>query len=75
MNAYPKIFACTLVSMFLLAAAVASAADDVKPIAIADIKHEGPVHFEKEILPILTKNCTACHNTKKAENSLVLETP
>ena len=26
-------------------------------------------------MPILTKNCVACHNTKKAENALVLETP
>ncbi len=32
------------------------------------------MNFEKEILPLLTKNCVACHNTKKAENSLVLET-
>lgn len=45
------------------------------PIAIAEIKHEGPVNFEKEILPLLTKNCVACHNNKKAESSLVLETP
>ena len=45
------------------------------PIAIAAVKHEGPVSFEKEILPLLVKNCVACHNAKKAENSLVLETP
>jgi WD40 repeat protein len=50
-------------------------ADAAGPIAIADVKHEGPVSFEKEILPLLTKNCLACHNAKKAENSLVLETP
>ena len=51
------------------------AADEAKPIAIADIKHDGPVNFEKEILPLLAKNCVACHNAKKAENALVLETP
>jgi WD40 repeat protein len=50
-------------------------ADEAKPIAIADIKREAPVDFQKEILPLLNKNCVACHNTKKAENSLVLETP
>ncbi len=31
------------------------------------------VSFEKEILPILRKNCTACHNKSKAENELSLE--
>src|SRR5207247_770741 len=54
-------------------------ADDKKPaekptpIAIAEVKHYGPVSFEKEVLPILAKNCLACHNTTKNENSLVLE--
>jgi WD40 repeat protein len=61
--------------MLLLSVAVGQAADATKPIEIAAVKHEGPVSFEKEILPILTKNCLACHNTKKAESSLVLETP
>ncbi len=46
-----------------------------EPIAIAEVKHEGPVDFEQEILPILRKNCLACHNSTKAEGSLVLETP
>ncbi len=31
------------------------------------------VSFEKEILPILRKNCTACHNQSKAESELSLE--
>ncbi len=64
-----------LSAVFLFVGAAAVAADAAKPIAIAAIKRDGPVHFEKDILPILTKNCVACHNTKKAENSLVLETP
>ncbi len=51
------------------------AADALQPIAIADVKRNAPVHFEKEILPILAKNCLACHNGTKAENGLVLETP
>ncbi|HEV3025203.1 MAG TPA: c-type cytochrome domain-containing protein, partial [Pirellulales bacterium] len=61
--------------MPVLTGALVRAADEVKPIPIADVKHDAPVNFEKEILPILTKNCVACHNTTKAENSLVLETP
>ncbi len=75
MNALCKPVARWLASLLLLTAAGAWAADAAPPIAIAEVKHEGPVHFEKEILPILAKNCTACHNTKKSENSLVLETP
>lgn len=62
-----------LLAPFALASSVQAA--DEKPIAIADVKHNGPVDFEKEILPILTKNCLACHSATKAESGLVLETP
>ena len=44
------------------------------PIPIAEITHEGPVHFEKEIKPILQRNCLACHSRSKPESDLVLET-
>lgn len=54
--------------------AVSRAADD-KPTPVAAVKHDGPVNFEKEILPILKKNCTACHNAAKAESDLNLENP
>lgn len=46
-----------------------------EPIAIAEVKHEGPVDFEKEILPIFRRNCLACHSATEAESDLVLETP
>lgn len=62
----------------LVAPAVCDAAADEKkttPIAVADVKHDGPVDFEKEILPILKRNCLACHNRTDAEAELVLETP
>ena len=72
MKAFRPALALLLASLLLSLAGTAAAEG---PIAIADVKHEGPVNFEKEILPLLTKNCTACHNTKKAEASLVLETP
>lgn len=52
---------------------VAIAADG--PIAIAELKHEGPVDFAKEVLPLLQKNCLACHNAQKSEGALILENP
>src|SRR6267154_579498 len=45
------------------------------PIAITDLKREKPVDFEAEVLPVLRRNCIACHNSTKSENHLVLETP
>ena len=59
---------------FLLFAAPArrSGADE---IPIAAIEHEGSVDFQKEVLPILRKNCLACHNSTDAEGDLILETP
>ncbi len=45
------------------------------PIAIAAVNHPGPVDFAREILPILTRNCLACHNPTDAEAGLVLESP
>ena len=44
-------------------------------IPIAAIDHQGPVDFQKEVLPILRKNCLACHNSTDAEGDLILETP
>jgi WD40 repeat protein len=51
------------------------AQDQVSPIPMADIKHDGPVDFQKEILPILRKNCLSCHSASVAKASLVLESP
>ena len=36
---------------------------------------EKKVDFEKDLLPILKRNCLACHNATDAEGDLVLETP
>ena len=44
-------------------------------IAIAELKRDGAVDFEKEVLPILRNKCLACHNNTEAESDLVLETP
>ena len=46
-----------------------------QPIPIAEIKRDKPVDFETEILPILKRNCLACHNASDAKGELVLETP
>src|SRR5687767_5229300 len=42
------------------------------PLSIENIARDTPVDFEKEILPILRANCSACHNERKAEANLVL---
>src|SRR5215212_6828093 len=46
-----------------------------KPLNIAKLDRSTPVDFEKEVLPILSTSCLACHNKTKAKAELVLETP
>lgn len=46
-----------------------------EPIAAEAIQHEGPVDFQRELLPVLQKKCLACHNATDAESGLVLESP
>ena len=43
-----------------------------EPIPIDVIQQDGPVNFEKQILPFLRKNCIACHSrsTKKGDINL-----
>ena len=53
----------------------ASAVAEDGVIAIAEIKREDKVDFEKEILPIFRRNCLACHNSTDAESDLIMETP
>ncbi|HEX7375629.1 MAG TPA: c-type cytochrome domain-containing protein, partial [Pirellulales bacterium] len=66
-----------IASLSILAAAAFAtrAAAEDKVIPVAEIKRDTPVDFEKEVLPLLKKNCVACHNATKAESSLVLENP
>jgi WD40 repeat protein len=45
------------------------------PIEIAEVKREGDVDFEKDILPIFRRNCLACHSATEAQSDLVLESP
>jgi WD40 repeat protein len=46
-----------------------------QPIAIANIQRNEPVSFEKDVLPILQRNCLACHNASEKQGDLVLESP
>ncbi len=77
MNALHWTLTRSLICLLAMPLAIALAADEEedKPIPIAEVKHDGPVDFEKEVLPALTKSCLACHNASTAEGDLVLETP
>jgi len=45
------------------------------PITIDTIQRADAVAFDKEILPILQKNCLACHSNGEKQGELVLESP
>lgn len=45
------------------------------PIAIDTIQRAEPVSFEREILPVLQKNCLACHSATAKQGGLILESP
>lgn len=48
-------------------------ADAESPSAAAVPERSEPVDFSSEILPLLQRNCIACHNAKQPEGGLVLE--
>ncbi|MDB5291838.1 MAG: Planctomycete cytochrome, partial [Phycisphaerales bacterium] len=56
-------------------AADSEPANKPKPIPIGDVQRATSVDFEKEVLPLLSSSCLACHNKTKAKAKLVLETP
>ncbi|MGH7137042.1 MAG: hypothetical protein ACREHD_14980, partial [Pirellulales bacterium] len=51
-------------SLSILASTILArlAAAEDKVIPIAEVKRDMPVDFQKEVLPLLKKNCVACHN-------------
>ncbi len=71
------VLAVTLCAAFALSSRTAAGlgADDVKAIPVGDVNRSTPVDFEKDVLPILSTSCLACHNKSKAKAKLVLETP
>lgn len=69
---------CLLVTLIALLPAAASAQkkkDKPQPIPIAKVERSSLVDFEKDILPIFKRNCTACHSKAVHESDLLLETP
>ncbi len=52
-----------------------AAAEQPTRIEVAELSREKPVDFALEILPILRKNCLACHNSRDADAEFNLETP
>lgn len=65
----------TCAALTILAASL-SAGEKGYPITpIAEIKGHGPVDFAKEVMPILRKNCWACHGHVKPKADLNLENP
>lgn len=65
-----RLLVAVVLTMFVVAPAVAQT-----PIPITRISRSTPVDFKKDVLPILRKNCLACHSAKVADGELVLETP
>jgi WD40 repeat protein len=68
-SASPPAAAGWLLALSTLAAASAT------PLPVADLRRDAAVDFEKEVLPILQRNCLACHNQTRAKADLVLENP
>lgn len=48
--------------------------DDLKPIALVDLKRTEPVSFEKEILPLFVAKCQVCHAGNLTEGKFDLST-
>ncbi len=61
----------------LSAVAVEPVKEDTKkgPLPVTKLKRSSKVDFEKELLPILRRNCLSCHNSQKGEDGVNLETP
>ncbi len=61
----------------LLLLLVVTSIDEVQavPIPVASVQRHEPVVFEKDILPILQRNCLACHSLTEKQGDLVLESP
>ncbi len=76
-----KILTALLMSSLLLGSSHSGAEDmpsaeaQRKPLPVAHIDRKTPVDFEREILPILRKNCLACHNKTTTKAGLILESP
>ena len=72
----PVLAAAFIGPAFVAPAAEAPKSDGKKgPLPVAKTRQSKKVDFEKQILPILRRNCLACHNSQKGEDGVNLETP
>ena len=62
-----------VLSTLLVSLAPALFGEESKGLPITSLERVEPVSFNEEILPILQKNCTACHNASKARGDVILE--
>jgi len=69
------ILSTMMAGSLVLAAPPLLVAEPPAGLDVTDLSRDKPVDFAREILPILRKNCLACHNTRDAEGELNLETP
>ncbi len=58
-----------------LIAVIATVVNAGPPIAIDNVQRAEPVAFDREVLPILQKNCLACHSGTEKQGELILESP
>ena len=75
----PVLKSAALITPLLIAACTSAAASTSPvpgpPITVDQLQRAEPVSFEKEILPVLQKNCLACHSASERQGGLILETP
>ena len=63
-----------LLTAVVLVVATLGGPTRAEPIAVEEVKREEPVMFERDILPILRRNCLACHSRSERQGDLVMET-
>ena len=63
-----------LLALLLVLATLVGGPARAEPIAVEAVKRKEPVMFEQDILPILRRNCLACHSRSERQGDLVLET-
>ena len=64
-------FPTTVPAILALAAATVAAAD---PLPVTRVERAEPFLFETDVLPILRRDCLACHGAAERHGDLVLET-
>ncbi len=64
-----------LITLFVISSVSSVTQADEQPIAPIEVKLERKISYAQDIVPILKKNCIACHNAKTREGELSLESP